>query len=123
MAVLIGMPVLSAYQTEDLKSKQDNPLGCVINDYSNCDTQTVFRTTQKVRSNDGYEIYFYKDGRCEMYDNNGRLVVSCTYTFSGNDMFLLDERGNTVYKGTCTIKNGNELTRLNIAGQTYWKKK
>lgn len=109
---------LFAYQTENTLQERTTKSNIA---YSDSNSNIIFRSTQKVRSNDGYEMYFYSNGNCEMYNNNGRRILTCTYTFRGDEMFLLDENGDTVYKGSCTIKNG-QLTYLNIAGQSYWKK-
>lgn len=83
--------------------------------------QTVrFRTTQKLRARDGREIYFYSSGKCEGYDGD-RLQFSTTYTIIDNEVRLLDERGNTVYKGTLSWRvKGQSLYNVTIAGTTYF---
>lgn len=83
-------------------------------------TQNVrFRSTQKLRSRDGREIYFYSSGKCEGYDGD-RLQFSTTYTIIGDELRLLDERGNTVYKGSITWRTrGQSLNSVTIAGTTY----
>lgn len=82
----------------------------------------VFRTTQKLRSNDGRELYFYTNGTCDGFDGDHR-EFSCKYTLSAGDVRLLDEKGNTVYKGTYRMKSdGQNLSNVTIAGTTYWAK-
>lgn len=83
--------------------------------------QTVrFRSTQKLRARDGREIYFYSSGKCEGYDGD-RLQFSTTYTIIQNEVRLLDERGNTVYKGTLSWRvKGQSLSSVTIAGTTYF---
>lgn len=83
--------------------------------------QTVrFRSTQKLRARDGREIYFYSSGKCEGYDGD-RLQFSTTYTIIDNEVRLLDERGNTVYKGTLSWRvKGQSLYSVTIAGTTYF---
>lgn len=79
-----------------------------------------FRTTQKLRSKDGRELYFYSSGRCEGYDGD-RLQFSTTYTIIDNEVRLLDEEGNTVYKGTlCWRVKGQSIYNVTIAGTTYF---
>lgn len=83
----------------------------------------VFRSTQKLKSNDGREIYLYSNRRCELYDGD-RLEVVCTYKIVGNEIRLLDENGNTVYKGSIQISSDRQsILHLSIAGTTYYKKR
>lgn len=78
-----------------------------------------FRSTQKLRARDGREIYFYSSGKCEGYDGD-RLQFSTTYSIYGDEVRLLDERGNTVYKGSITWRTrGQSLHSVTIAGTTY----
>lgn len=80
----------------------------------------VFRGIQKLRSNDGREIYFYPSGTCEGYYGD-RLEFSCKYRLQSGEVRLLDENGNTVYKGTYRMKSdGRNLSNVSIAGTTYW---
>lgn len=77
-----------------------------------------FRGTQKMRANDGREIYFYANGKFEMYDGD-RLVVSSTFRMSDGNVFLLDENGRTIYKGTYLAAN-NVLKSVRIGGTSYY---
>lgn len=80
----------------------------------------VFRTTQKLRSNDGREIYFYSSRKCEGYYKD-RLEFSCEYRIQDDEVRLLDEDGNTVYKGSCTWRvKGQSLSSVSIAGTRYY---
>ena len=80
----------------------------------------VFRSTQKLRSRDGREIYFYSSGKCEGYYGD-RLEFSTRYRIQDNEVRLLDENGNTVYKGSCTWRvKGQSLANVSIAGTTYF---
>lgn len=79
----------------------------------------VFRSTQKLRSRDGREIYFYSSGKCEGYYGD-RCEFSTTYRIQDNEVRLLDERGNTLYKGSLTWKvKGQKLHSVTLAGTTY----
>ena len=79
-----------------------------------------FRSTQKLRARDGREIYFYSSGKCEGYDGD-RLQFSTTYTIIDNEVRLLDERGNTVYKGSLSWRvKGQSLYNVTIAGTCYF---
>lgn len=81
-----------------------------------------FRSTQKLSSRDGREIYFYSSGKCEGY-NNDKLEFCCKYTIIEKEIRLLDEDGKTVYKGTCTFKSDRQnLLNITIAGTTYYAK-
>ena len=82
----------------------------------------MFRSNQKLRSNDGRELYFYTSGTCDGFDGD-RREFSCRYTLSDGEVRLLDEKGNTVYKGTYRMKSdGQNLSSVTIAGTTYWAK-
>lgn len=82
----------------------------------------VFRSTQKLRSSDGRELFFYTSGKCDGFDGD-RREFSCKYTLSDGEVRLLDEKGNTVYKGTYRMKSdGQNLSNVTIAGTTYWAK-
>lgn len=79
----------------------------------------VFRKTQKLRSEDGREIYLYSSGKCELFDG-GRLIVTCTYRLQDGDVRLLDEYGNTVYKGSYVMKRDKiNLQSLTLGGVRY----
>lgn len=82
----------------------------------------VFRTTQMLKSSDGREIYLYSNRTCELFDN-GRLVVKCTYRLQNNEVRLLDENGDTVYKGSYRMsRDGRNLANITLAGTTFYKK-
>lgn len=81
----------------------------------------VFRSTQKLRSKDGREIYFYSSGKCEGYDGD-RLMFSTKYFIQGNEVRLLDENGNTLYKGTIRWSvQGQSIYSLSLAGTVYYR--
>jgi len=87
---------------------------------SSASQNVVFRSTQKLSSSDGRELYFYSNGRCEGYDGD-RLMFSTRYKIMGNEVRLLDERGNTVYKGTISWKvKGKTINSVSIAGTRYF---
>lgn len=87
-----------------------------------CEQSTVFRSTQKLRSNDGREIYMYTNGKCELYFGD-RLEVTCQYCIRNGEVRLLDERGNTIYKGSYRMKpDGRNVAWLRIQGTDYWAK-
>ena len=82
----------------------------------------VFRKTQKLTNREGSEIYLYTNGKCEMYYND-RCEVVCYYTVTGNEIKLLDEKGNTIYTGTFTYTSDRQnVQSLTIAGTKYYKK-
>ncbi len=113
--------LLSSFTMNDLKSNISTvPSLTAMDSQSNI----VFRGTQKLRARDGAEIYFYQSGKCEMYQND-RLVISCTYDVDGNEVKLLDEYGNTVYKGRITYsqQDRTKVASVTIAGTTYYRKK
>lgn len=84
-------------------------------------SSVVFRSTQKLKSSDGRQIYFYSSRRCELYDGD-RLVVATTYRLQNGEVHLLDEYGQTVYKGTYRMSSdGRNLSSVTIAGTTYRK--
>lgn len=111
--------LLSSFTTNTVK-RNDNftPSFSVLYSQSGI----VFRTTQKLKSRDGGEIYFYSSGKCEMYEND-RCVVRCTYDLGDKDVYLLDEGGNTIYKGSISWnKSHSGINSVTIAGTTYYKK-
>ena len=118
VTLFLGAILLSSFTTVIIKDNNVyTPAITVMDTQSNI----VFRTTQKLKSRDGGEIYFYSSGKCEMYQND-RLVVSCTYTIDDNEVKLLDENGNTVYKGRISWNNTkSKALSVTIAGTTYYK--
>lgn len=90
-------------------------------DLSASSAGVVFRSTQKLRSNDGREIYLYPSGKCELYIGD-RLEVSCMYTVVGNEIRLLDG-DRVVYKGTFRYaSDGRTVLNLSLAGTIYYRK-
>ena len=116
VTLFVGSMLLSSFTLNHQKQNDNNPTVSILDSQSTI----VFRGTQKLRSSDGGEIYFYQNGKCEMYQND-RLVVSCRYDVDGNDVKLLDENGNTVYKGRITYsqKDRTKVASVTIAGTTY----
>ena len=111
-AVLAGSILVPTFATASSSEKQNVSI-------SSDDRSVVFRSTQRLRASDGGEIYFYPSRKCEMY-MNGRLIVETTYRVSNGEVFLLDEYGRTVYKGTCRFaSDGRSLSSVTIAGTTY----
>lgn len=83
----------------------------------------VFRSTQKLTANDGWQIYFYSNGTCEWYNENGRKMLTCRYRLSGGEVRLLDENGDTVYKGSYTLSRDRiNLNSVSFAGNTYYRR-
>lgn len=116
--LIFGAALLSSYTT---KGTIDNNVTDPSISVTDSHSSIVFRSTQKLRARDGGEIYFYSNGKCEMYQND-RLVVSCTYTIGDNEVKLLDEYGNTVYKGRISWdKTKTKAMSVTIAGTTYYK--
>lgn len=84
------------------------------------DQSVVFRSTQKLSSNDGRELYFYTNGMCDGYYGD-RREFSCKYRLQDGEVRLLDEDGNTVYKGSYRMKSDRRnLSTVTIAGTVYW---
>lgn len=110
--------VLSSFTLNHQKSVNVKPSDVTIDSQSNI----VFRGLQKLRANDGGEIWFYQSGKCEMYYND-RLIVTCTYQVDGGAIKLLDENGNTVYKGSFTYSRDDrtKVAKVTIAGTTYYR--
>lgn len=117
--LFIGAMLLSSFTTNVCKNNSNREPSVTVKD---CQSNIVFRGTQKLRARDGAEIYFYQSGKCEMYQND-RLVVSCTYDVDGNEVKLLDENGNTVYKGRVTYskQDRTKVASVTIAGTTYYR--
>lgn len=86
----------------------------------NIQQSVVFRTTQHLVSRDGREIYLYPSRKCELFDGD-RLIATCTYRLQDGEVRLLDENGDTVYKGTYRLSNDRRnLSSLTLAGTTYY---
>lgn len=82
----------------------------------------VFRRLQRLRSNDGREIYLYSNRKCEMYDEDC-LIVTTTYRLANGEVYLLDENGNTVYKGSYQMSNDRvNLKSVKIANTVYFSR-
>ena len=81
----------------------------------------VFRSTQRLKANDGRQIYLYSSGKCELWDGD-RLVVTATYRLQNGEVRLLDENGNTIYKGSYRLaRDRRNISSLTLAGTTYYK--
>lgn len=64
----------------------------------------------------------YTNGKCELYFGD-RLEVTCQYCIRNGEVRLLDERGNTIYKGSYRMKpDGRNVAWLRIQGTDYWAK-
>ena len=82
----------------------------------------VFRTTQYLKSKDGREIYLYPSRKCELFIN-GRLAVTCTYRLQDGELRLLDEYGDTVYKGSYILsRDRRTISSLKLGYTTYYRK-
>lgn len=98
--------------------------GNTIVSYSDSNSGILFRGTQKVRANDGAEIYLYSNGNVQMYNSNGRLVTEALYEWDGgSEIFIKDLDGRIIYKCRCTVDQQKQLVNLTVAGETYWRKK
>lgn len=93
-----------------------------ISSFETCIAQrkVVFRSTQRLRANDGRQIYLYPNGKCELWDGD-RLVVTTTYTLQNGEVRLLDERGNAVYKGRYILARDKNISSMTLAGTTYYR--
>ena len=80
-----------------------------------------FRSTQKLRSADGYEMYLYTNHTIQMYDDQGRNAGSGTWQISGGELFIYAHSGSLIAKCSCGVSQG-ELKWVNFSGQTYRKK-
>lgn len=62
-----------------------------------------------------------KCGKCELWDGD-RLVVTATYRLQNGEVRLLDENGNTIYKGSYRLaRDRRNISSLTLAGTTYYK--
>ena len=93
-----------------------------IASFETCISQNVvFRSTQRLKANDGRQIYLYISGKCELWDGD-RLVVTATYRLQNGEVRLLDENGNTIYKGSYRLaRDRRNISSLTLAGTTYYK--
>ena len=56
-----------------------------IASFETCISQNVvFRSTQRLKANDGRQIYLYSSGKCELWDGD-RLVVTATYRLQNGE--------------------------------------
>ena len=121
VALCFFIPTVSNAMTTECFVQSENSVCVEITSQSSQDRSVVFRSTQRLRSSDGRSIYLYPNRKCELFDGD-RLEVVCTYTIYGNEVRLLDEYGNTVYKGTFTYTSDRRnIGRLTMAGTTYTK--
>ncbi len=90
---------------------------------SDSNSGIVFRGTQKVRSNEGAEIYLYSNGNVQMYNSNGMLVTEAIYEWDGgSEIFIKDFEGRILYKCSCRVNQQKQLVSLTLSGETFWKK-
>ncbi len=81
----------------------------------------TFRSTQKLRSSDGFEMYLYTDHSIKMFDDEGQSVGSGTWQISGDELYFYTNRGRLIGKYQCKVANG-ELKWVKFNGDTYYKK-
>lgn len=81
-----------------------------------------FNVFRRFRSNDGREFYFYPEGKCEGFDN-GRLMFTARYKIiqSIKELRILDENGNTIYKGSYSLADTrkNYPYQITLGGTSY----
>lgn len=112
--IVVSFSTIDAYTATEPTVKVD----CSEN---TVDRGVVFRKNQYLKSSDGGEIYFYTNGKCEMYYND-RCVVTCRYTVIGNEIRLLDG-DSVIYKGTIRYESDRVTVRsITLAGTIYYKK-
>ena len=75
-----------------------------IASFETCISQNVvFRSTQRLKANDGRQI-------------------TATYRLQNGEVRLLDENGNTIYKGSYRLaRDRRNISSLTLAGTTYYK--
>lgn len=118
-ALLMGAMIFSSFTTNDNNISSNTTTSLTIFDD---ESSLVFRGTKRFKSNDGRELYCHPNSKCEMFDGD-RLVVTCTYTYSGDEIRLLDENDNTIYKGSIYWNNSHSKPiSITIAGTTYRNK-
>ena len=89
-----------------------------IASFETCISQNV---VFRFKANDGRQIYLYSSGKCELWDGD-RLVVTATYRLQNGEVRLLDENGNTIYKGSYRLaRDRRNISSLTLAGTTYYK--
>lgn len=81
----------------------------------------TFRSTQKLRSSNGFEMYLYTDHSIKMFDDEGQSLGSGTWQISGGELYFYSNRGNLIGKYQCKVANG-ELKWVKFKGDTYYKK-
>lgn len=120
IAIMMATGSLFAHQTNISLSSRTNKNVIAISDSN---SGLVFRGTQRVRANDGSEIYFYSNGNMQMYAKSGRLEAEGTYEWDGkNEIFIKDNYGRVIYKASCKVDQQKQLVSITLSGQTYWKK-
>lgn len=83
----------------------------------------VFRTVQKMVARDGWEIQFYSNGTCKWFNDDGKHMLTCRYKLSYGELYLLDENGETVYKGSYVMSRDKiNLSSVTFAGRSYYRK-
>lgn len=95
----------------------------VINKEIGSASGVVFRSLQKLRSDEGEEIYLYSSGKCEIYNGDGVLTNSIRYTIQGDELMLLDEDGDTIMKGRIYWDQHHiNAQRVVLMGITFYKR-
>ncbi len=114
VCALLLMPTVSFATQETITEKEAN----VETDYQT--GKVVFRQTQKLRSQDGREIYLFTNGKCELW-NGDRKMTTCNYAILHNEIRIYG--GGVEYKGTIVLSS-NKLTiaSLTLQGTTYYQK-
>ena len=90
--------------------------------YSSDSSQGVrFRVNQRLRSNDGRELYLYTNGRAELYEND-RMGDECEYQVYGNEIRLI-KWGSVAYKASFEYQSDRKtISWLRLQGTEFLQK-
>lgn len=120
VALSMGVMLLSSLTTNDMKNNCNSTSSPMVYESQSC---TVFRGKQTFKNyKDNVEIYCYTDHKCEWYADD-RLVLTCSYTVSGDEIKFLDEDGNTCYKGSISWNSSHSKPLSITINKTTYKNK
>lgn len=80
----------------------------------------TFRTIQKLRDSDGFEMYLKTNHVIEMYDHKGAPAGTGTWKIEGGELYFYSNSGTLIRKCPCKVSNG-ELQWVKFDGSTYYK--
>lgn len=119
VALSMGVMLLSSFRTNDMKSNCNSTSSPMVYESQ---SSLVFRGTQKLKSNDGEELWLYQNSKCEWWVNDA-CIRTGTYTHDGKDVKIYFEGVEEPIKGSIYWNSSHSKPlSIRICGKDYRNK-